>query len=176
MRPGPSSGCLRAGMSASSSSVWRRIRPADRRVTMLASLVAVLLLAGCVAPHDPGAGADVRRITIVGVSDWHGQLDPVPISPGADRKVGGAAVLKAYFDRARRANPGGTLVVTAGDAFGATPPESSFFDDVPAIEAQNAMGVEVDTLGNHNFDRGLKHLAMLLERASFPHVAANIVA
>ncbi len=85
-------------------------------------------------------------------------------------------MLKAYFDRARRANPDGTLVVTAGDAFGATPPESSFFDDVPAVEAQNAMGFDADTLGNHNFDRGLDHLASLLARARFAHVAANIVA
>src|SRR5437879_13529879 len=76
--------------------------------------------------------------------------------------VGGAAALKTYFDLERDANPHGTLVVTAGDAFGATPPLSAFFDDVPAVLAANLMGIDVVTLGNHNFDRGVGHLRAML--------------
>lgn len=155
----------------------RPIRRVDRLTGRGAALVAALLLAGCSAWSPPTGAGDVRRITLVGVSDWHGQLDPMSVAVGGvGRRVGGAAVLKAYFDRARRANPGGTLVVTAGDAFGATPPESSFFEDVPAVEVQNALGFDVDTLGNHNFDRGLDHLGMLMGRARFAYLAANVVA
>jgi 2',3'-cyclic-nucleotide 2'-phosphodiesterase (5'-nucleotidase family) len=114
-------------------------------------LVALLLAAGCARPG--GEASDVRRVTIVDVSDWHGQLEPLAVTIGGRaRPVGGAAALKTYFDRERGRNPGGTLVVTAGDAFSATPPLSSFFEDVPAVEAQNLMGVDIDTLGNHNFD------------------------
>ena len=109
-------------------------------------------------------------------SDWHGQLEPVTVTVGGvPRLLGGAAVLKAYFDRERSGNPGGTLVVTAGDAVGATPPVASFLDDVPAVEAQNLMGVDIDTLGNHNFDHGLPRLEKLMTLARFPYVAANIV-
>ena len=115
-------------------------------------LALVLALAAC-ARLEPGT-PDVARITIVDISDWHGQIEPVSVVEGGQtRQVGGAAALKAYFDAERATNPGGTLVVTAGDAFGATPPLSAFFDDVPAVLAANLMGIDVDTLGNHNFDR-----------------------
>ena len=138
-------------------------------------LALVLALAAC-ARLEPGT-PDVARITIVDISDWHGQIEPVSVVEGGQtRQVGGAAALKAYFDAERATNPGGTLVVTAGDAFGATPPLSAFFDDVPAVLAANLMGIDVDTLGNHNFDRGVGHLRALMAHARFPYVAANIVA
>ncbi|HEY7647924.1 MAG TPA: 5'-nucleotidase C-terminal domain-containing protein [Methylomirabilota bacterium] len=135
--------------------------------------LVLLVLAACARPD---AVNDVRRITIVDFSDWHGQLEPVQVTRGGGRRaLGGAAALKAYVDRERERNPGGTLVVTAGDAVGATPPLSSFLDDVPAIEVLNAMGLDIDTLGNHNFDRGIDHLRRLVAVAKFPYVAANIV-
>jgi len=138
-------------------------------------LLALLLALSACALAEQGS-RDVRLVTIVSVSDWHGQLEPLSVSIGGTRReVGGAAVLKAYFDRERRRNPGGTLVVTAGDAFGATPPLSSLFEDVPAVEAQNAMGFDADTLGNHNFDHGLGRLRKLIGLARFPYVTANIV-
>jgi 5'-nucleotidase len=136
-------------------------------------VLLILLLGACA--RSAADRSDIRRITIVDFSDWHGQLEPVPVTVGGvTRLVGGAAVLKAYFDRERRNNPGGTLVVTAGDAFGATPPVASFLEDVPAVEAQNLMGVDIDTLGNHNFDHGLQRLEKLMALARFPYVAANI--
>lgn len=135
--------------------------------------VALLIVLG--ACLGPGAGHDVRRVTIVGFSDWHGQLEPVQVTVGGTRRpLGGAAALKAYVDRERRRNPGGTILVSAGDAVGATPPLSSFLDDVPAIEVLNAMGLDIDTLGNHNFDRGVDHLRRLMALARFPYVVANI--
>jgi 2',3'-cyclic-nucleotide 2'-phosphodiesterase (5'-nucleotidase family) len=90
-------------------------------------LVVLLTLLLCACARSAADRSDIRRITIVDFSDWHGQLEPVPVTVGGvTRLVGGAAVLKAYFDRERGANPEGTLVVTAGDAFGATPPVASF--------------------------------------------------
>jgi 5'-nucleotidase len=125
------------------------------------------------AAHEEQA---LRVITIINISDWHAQLEPVSVTiDGQERQVGGAAILKSYFDQERQRNPDGTLVVTAGDAFGATPPLSSFFEDVPAIEIQNAMGFDIDTLGNHSFDYGLHRLRKLMALARFPYVAANIV-
>ena len=134
-------------------------------------LVLTLLL---LVPVVNGEAA-LRLITIVGVSDWHGQLDPLSLNiDGQPKWVGGAATLKYYFDEARRRNPQGTIVVTAGDAIGATPPISNFFADVPAIEAQNAMGFDIDTLGNHHFDNGLGRLRRLMDLARFHYVAANV--
>ncbi|BCS32132.1 bifunctional metallophosphatase/5'-nucleotidase [Luteitalea sp. TBR-22] len=114
------------------------------------------------------------------ISDWHGQLDPLNVAGvGA---VGGAAVLSTYFQQERATNPN-SLTMTAGDAVGASPPISSFFGDVPTIEAMRLMGFSADALGNHNFDRGIAHLQQLIDVASassgqvgarFQYVSANL--
>jgi 5'-nucleotidase len=100
------------------------------------------------------------------VSDWHAQLDPV-------NGVGGAAVLSSYWKADRARNPN-SLTLTAGDAFGASPPLSGFFDEEPAVKAMNLMGFDADTLGNHNFDRGTEHLQRMVDLADFSYVSANL--
>ncbi len=125
-----------------------------------------------------GGGGRIREITILDISDYHGQL--VPLSEAADSvgprfDIGGAAFLKPWFDL-YRAEARGSLTVTAGDAVGATPPISSFFGDTPTIELMNLMGFSADGLGNHNFDRGEQYLRnTLIPLAEFPYVSANIV-
>jgi 2',3'-cyclic-nucleotide 2'-phosphodiesterase (5'-nucleotidase family) len=114
----------------------------------------------------PPKAKHTANIQLLTISDWHGQLTPV-------NGVGGAAFLKTYFDEARAENPN-TLLFTAGDAIGATPPISSFFEDEPAIEALNMMGLDADTFGNHNFDRGVEHLQRMIDLAEYPFVAANL--
>lgn len=109
-------------------------------------------------------------IQFLSVSDWHGQLDPLVVGT---TQVGGAAVLSAYFQAERAANPN-TLTLTAGDAVGATPPISSFFADEPTILAMNLMGFQVDTLGNHNFDSGIARLQDQINLADFQYVSANL--
>ena len=134
-----------------------------RRLIIAAAVLAasVLVIAGAVAappPEPPGQGNQhgTVNVQLLTVSDWHGQL--IPITPGAPYAAvptGGAAVLKAYFDLARAQNPN-TLTFMAGDSFGAAPPISNFFDDEPAVTAQNMMGITADTFGNHSFDKGLE--------------------
>lgn len=104
------------------------------------------------------------------VPEWHGQLDPLVV--GASQ-VGRAAVLSAYFQSECAANPN-TLTLTAGDAVGATPPLSRFFDDVPTTLAMNLMGFQVDPFGNHNFDGGLARLQSQIDLAYFQYVSANL--
>jgi 2',3'-cyclic-nucleotide 2'-phosphodiesterase (5'-nucleotidase family) len=122
------------------------------------SLVSMILLALIMlSMTGPAAAKPALPVTIqiLNVSDFHGQLDPLSVAGVGN--VGGAAVLKAYFDQHRAQNPN-TLLVTAGDAVGATPPISSFFQDEPTIRAMRLMGFTADTLGNHNFDAGLGRL------------------
>jgi 2',3'-cyclic-nucleotide 2'-phosphodiesterase (5'-nucleotidase family) len=129
--------------------------------------LAIAASAGARPDVPPGQGKKATTtLQILTVSDWHGQLTPVS-------GVGGAAVLKAYFDQFRAANPN-TLTFMAGDSWGATPPISSFFEDVPAVTAMNMMGIDADTFGNHNFDRGIAHLQSQVDLADFPFVSANL--
>jgi 2',3'-cyclic-nucleotide 2'-phosphodiesterase (5'-nucleotidase family) len=123
---------------------------------------------------------DVRELTILDISDYHGQL--VPLSEAADTvgptfAIGGSAFLKPWFDLYRsEAMRGQSLTVAAGDSVGATPPISAFFGDTPTIELMNMMGFSADGLGNHNFDKGQAYLRnTLIPLADFPYVSANVV-
>ena len=50
------------------------------------------------------------------------------------------------------------MFVAAGDLIGATPLLSALFHDEPTVEALGAMGLEVSSVGNHEFDKGVTEL------------------
>lgn len=133
------------------------------RAAGAALLLASMVLAPALAVPEARATVDIQ---VLNVSDWHAQLDPV-------RGAGGAAVLAAYWAADRAANPN-TLTLTSGDAFGASPPLSGFFEEEPGVKAMNLMGFSADALGNHNFDRGLAHLQRMIDLAAFPLLSANL--
>ncbi|MGE5465176.1 MAG: 5'-nucleotidase C-terminal domain-containing protein, partial [Syntrophothermus sp.] len=126
-----------------------------------------------------------KEITILDISDYHGQL--VPLTEAADNvtgtgaanptfTIGGSAFLKTWFDLYRSEASGGSITVAAGDSVGATPPISSFFGDTPTIEIMNMMGFNADGLGNHNFDKGQAYLRnTLIPLAAYPFLSANVV-
>lgn len=136
---------------------------------LAAGFAATTITAPSVSADPGGRRADID-IQILNVSDWHAQLDPLSI---AGVGVGGAAVLSSYWNADRAANPN-TITLTAGDAFGGSPPLSNFFDEEPAVLAMNAMGFSADGLGNHNFDRGIDHLQQMIDIAEFPYLSANL--
>jgi 2',3'-cyclic-nucleotide 2'-phosphodiesterase (5'-nucleotidase family)/predicted AlkP superfamily phosphohydrolase/phosphomutase len=127
----------------------------------------------------------LAEITILDISDYHGQL--IPLSETADNvtgtgalnptfTIGGSAFLKPWFDAYRAEAKGGSITIAAGDSVGATPPISAFFGDTPTIEMMNLMGFGADGLGNHNFDKGEQYLRnTLIPLAKFPYLSANIV-
>lgn len=138
----------------------------NRMTWVLAALAATLLVAPVAGARPDAKLATPVTIQILSISDWHAQLDPIS-------GVGGASVLSSYWKADRTANPN-TLTLTAGDAYGASPPLSGLFDEVPAVKAMNMMGFTADTFGNHNFDRGLAHLQQMIDLAEFDYVSANL--
>lgn len=122
--------------------------------------------------HDPtvvGISAAAAPVTIdlVGINDFHGRLEAA--SPSA-----GAAVLAGAVDAFRAANPN-TVFVSAGDNIGATTFTSFIQQDVPTIDALNAMGLDVAAFGNHEFDQGRADVDdRVLPLVDFPYLAANI--
>lgn len=139
-------------------------------VAIAAFLAAVAIVPVAAAAPDGAPNAPVH-LQILAVSDWHGQLDPLSIQNVGN--VGGAGTISTYWKRDRIGNPN-TLTLTAGDAFGATPPLASFFDEEPALKAMNLMGFTADTFGNHNFDKGVVHLQRMIDLAEFDYVSANL--
>ena len=146
-------------------------------------LAVAALLAGVLAPTTAAATNpkhDPVDIQILSISDWHAQLDPLFVFGVGT--FGGAAELSTYFEQERANNPN-TLTLTAGDAYGASPPLSSFFDEEPAVRAMRLMGFDADTFGNHNFDGGIAELQSLIDIANatsgepgtpFQYVSANL--
>lgn len=141
-----------------------------RRAFLVRTFLALLVLfqAGTIAVDAQQPLVEIQFLT---VSDWHAQLDPLFVSGIGN--VGGAAVLSAYWQAERAANPN-TLTLTAGDSYGASPPLSGLFNEEPAVLAMNLMGFDADTFGNHNFDRGIAHLQQMVNLAEFPYIIANL--
>lgn len=148
---------------------------ARRRFVATAAVLPLVVAASALSTGTAQAGSRTDRppvaVQLLNVSDLHGQLDPLNVFGVGD--VGGAAALSAYWAKDRANNPN-TLLLTGGDAVGASPPLSSFFADEPTIKWMNYAGFSADTLGNHNFDAGLGRLQSQIDAAQFPYVSANL--
>ena len=116
-------------------------------------------------------------VSIVGLNDFHGQLDPTTraYDNAQNARVGGAAVLGTLFDEETAGLPGTELILAGGDNVGASPANSSLLQDKPAIDVENAWGLDATSYGNHEFDYGVARLLDHQARADFPFLATNIV-
>ena len=128
-------------------------------------------------------GNSYRSIAVVGLNDFHGQLDQTTqtVDNGLTQTVGGAAFLATMFDEEFAALPGGGiapvrgLLLAAGDNVGASPPNSALLQDMPTIDVENAWSLNATSYGNHEFDFGVARLLAQQARAKFPFLATNIV-
>ena len=122
-------------------------------------------------------GGSYKPVTIVGLNDFHGQLDPTTraYDNAINANVGGAAYLGTMFDEELRSLPKPGLVLAGGDNVGASPANSSLLQDKPAIDVENAWGLDATSYGNHEFDYGVARLLEHQARADFPFLATNIV-
>ena len=123
----------------------------------LAAALAALCVAACATvPAERGR----VPVQILAINDFHGNLE-TPESPvtihmmdgsAPNKRFGGASALAGTIKQLRtRAN---SITVAAGDLIGASPLVSAYFLDEPTIAAMNAIGLELNAVGNHEFDKG----------------------
>jgi len=110
-------------------------------------------------------------ITILHTNDTHSQIDPIPANDKSYAGKGGVARRATLVKRVRKQNPN-TLLIDAGDAFQGTP-YFNFFKGEVEFKTMSAIGYDVATLGNHEFDNGVDALASALRFAKFDLVSAN---
>jgi 5'-nucleotidase len=93
-----------------------------------------------------------KTIQILGTNDFHGRILNNPTGAEA-----GAAVLAGAVKQLRDQNED-TLFAAAGDLIGASTFESFIQHDKPTIDALNEAGLDVSSVGNHEFDQGYDDL------------------
>ena len=72
--------------------------------------------------------------------------------------MGGAEYLATTL-KLRATTPGrDSLTATAGDLIGGSPFLSGLFHDEPSVESLETMGLDVSSVGNHEFDEGTTEL------------------
>jgi len=165
--------------------------------------VAAFLAAGCSAlpatRPRPSVAASPVEVQILAFNDFHGNIEtppPIEVTEANDIKhtivSGGAAHLAAALARLRIGHPN-TVTVSAGDTIGASPLISANYLDEPTIDAMNMLGLEFNSVGNHEFDKGVAELKRMqaggcakntrrvpcavepFEGARFHYLAANVV-
>jgi len=139
--------------------------------------------------------SDTATGTLLAFNDFHGNIDPPTGSGGLVNGVpaGGGEYLAYYVKKLRaeaQATSDKVITVAAGDNVGASPLVSAAFHDEPAIELENSLGLDLSSVGNHEFDEGTTELKRLqfggchpvdgcqdgdgFAGANFPILAANV--
>ena len=141
---------------------------------VLAVLAAAFLLTSRVGAQTPTAPVDV---TILAINDFHGNLRPPPggiVIADPDDKTkritvpAGGAEHMATLVKQLRAGKHNTIFVAAGDLVGASPFLSAMFHDEPTIESLSMMGLEIASVGNHEFDEGKDELLRMQNGGCHP--------
>jgi 5'-nucleotidase len=174
------------------------------RPALLAAAVAAML----VTPACAAAAQDAERVPvrIIAINDLHGHLEagenavvlPHPSDPTrtVTLRTGGVAALATRVQQLR-AEVALSVFISTGDLIGASPLVSALFRDEPTVEAMNLVGLELNAVGNHEFDQGVAELRRMIAGgcattprgelatcshpdgryagARFPFIAANVV-
>lgn len=130
------------------------------------SLAAGTVLVACGGGSDSSLVAPFT-VKVIGFNDYHGTLESpgtfglTSAVPAASRPaVGGADFMAAHVASLKKQNAL-NVVVGAGDSIGASPLISSLFFDEPSVETLNRIGLEFNSVGNHEFDKGSAELLRL---------------
>ncbi len=163
-----------------------------------AAASGVLAAGALLAAGAFGTSADARPkpvdLQILSFNDYHGNLD-VPTGsnamlPGQGTTVFGGSQYLATTLKGLRSGKKHSLTVAAGDLIGASPIVSGLFHDEPSVESLNALGLDISSVGNHEFDEGVTELLRMqyggchpvegcfdedgYAGADFPWLAANV--
>ncbi len=158
------------------------------RSVPLAGRLAAGVLAGAAALATAvaqAAGGPVA-LRLIGINDFHGNLEPGDLSltlgdpaggPAARPlrvPVGGAAATAGLVQRLR-AGATNSLMLSAGDLIGASPLISTLFHHESTIAVMNAIGLELDAVGNHEFDAGFAELKRIGDGGCAPTPPGSVV-
>lgn len=130
---------------------------------LIAAVVTAMLVA-C-------SGASAQKLTIMHFNDTHSHLEPERAGQSAGR--GGVIERAALVDSVRNAvGRRNFLLLHAGD-FNQGTSYYTTLGGMLEVGLVNALGYDVVTLGNHEFDDGIEHLGRRLAGLKCPVVCSN---
>ncbi len=157
-----------------------------RQIFLAWRLGAWLLALGLALPGAAHA-RDPVQVRLIGINDLHGNLETTnlvlfladpgapPDAPQLRVQVGGAAALAGMVRKLRAGAPN-SFMLAGGDLIGAAPLISTLFKHESTIEILNDIGLEVSSLGNHEFDGGEKELQRIIRGGCAATVPEGAVA
>ena len=106
---------------------------------------------------------------LLSFNDFHGHLEASdPNFAGVP--AGGVEYLASHVAALRAKQPDTTLTVAAGDLIGGSTFLSGLFQDQPSVEAMNELGLDVSSVGNHEFDEGTAELRRMVDGGCHPTI------
>ncbi len=121
----------------------------------------------CTQVHGLDAGTEMKLKAMIHQSDISG------ISAyECQYQQSGAYNLSLAWDGFK--NDHQQIHVGDGDSFGLSQRVSMIFNDWPATQTLNALGLDVDTFGNHSFDNSAEYLKEAIKISNYQYVAANL--
>jgi len=146
-------------------------------ITRILPILAALLALLYAASRSVAEAADTVDVRILAINDLHGHLRPPPggiriADPDNKTKkvavpAGGVEHMATLVKQLRQGAKN-TIFVAAGDLIGASPFLSAMFHDEPTIESLSMMGLEVASVGNHEFDEGKDELLRMQNGGCHP--------
>ncbi|SFG98259.1 2',3'-cyclic-nucleotide 2'-phosphodiesterase / 3'-nucleotidase [Palleronia marisminoris] len=117
----------------------------------------------------------MAQLKLIATSDLHGELRDFDYVRGRNDPSRGLSRAAGFIDELR-AEADASVLLDAGDFLFGRP-----YADLPdggataVIEAMNAVGYDVLTIGNHEFDMGAEVLERALDTARMPVISASIL-
>lgn len=135
----------------------------SKKIQIAGLVLAVSTLAGICSISSV---AEEKSVDIMFVHDTHSHLNEfATVEDGESRILGGFAKLKTLINEQKEENPD-TLLLDAGDFSMGTLVQVVFEEEASEIRMLGNLGIEVTTLGNHEFDYKASGLANMLTNAA----------
>jgi 5'-nucleotidase len=169
-----------------------------RQVAAAAAAALALVSTTAIPAEAHGKNPSPKTVTVnlISFNDFHGAIDPPTGSGGLvnGTPAGGVEYLATAIKKLRAEQEQESpysFTVAAGDLVGASPLVSAAFHDEPTVDEMNSLGLDVTSVGNHEFDEGVTELQRLqhggchpvdgcqdgdgFAGADYPMLAANVV-
>ena len=131
------------------------------RKSFIAAVAVLMIIFGLSA----SAQENVKSLDVLFVHDTHSHLTEFStVEDGKSQVMGGFAKIKTLINEKKAENPD-TLILDAGDFSMGTLAQVVFEEEASEIRMLGNLGVEVTTLGNHEFDYRAKGLANMMKHA-----------